>query len=47
MKEAVDGIMRDLAGGPFIFNLGHGIVPQTPPDHVAELCDLVHDWKRT
>ena len=30
--------IRDaLAGGPHIFNLGHGIVPETPPDHVAEL----------
>lgn len=46
MRDAVELILRDLAGGPFIFNLGHGIVPQTPPDHVAELCRLVHDWKR-
>lgn len=46
MRDAVDRIMRDLAGGPFIFNLGHGIVPQTPPDHVAELCRLVQDWTR-
>jgi uroporphyrinogen decarboxylase len=22
---------------PHIFNLGHGIVPSTPPEHVAEL----------
>jgi uroporphyrinogen decarboxylase len=26
---------------PFIFNLGHGIVPQTPPDHVATLLEQV------
>lgn len=26
---------------PFIFNLGHGIVPQTPPEHVAALLRLV------
>ena len=33
----VDRILEALAGGPFIFNLGHGIVPQTPPEHVAAL----------
>lgn len=38
-------ILKRLAGGPFIFNLGHGIVPQTPPEQVAALCDLVHGWK--
>jgi len=26
-----------LRGRPFIFNLGHGIVPQTSPEHVADL----------
>ena len=34
-------ILRALRGRPFIFNLGHGIVPQTPPEHVAELVELV------
>ena len=26
---------------PFIFNLGHGIVPETPPENVARLVELV------
>ncbi len=28
-------------GRPFVFNLGHGIVPQTPPEHVGALVELV------
>jgi len=33
--------LHAMRGAPFIFNLGHGIVPETPPDHVAELVALV------
>jgi uroporphyrinogen decarboxylase len=46
MREEVTRILGRLGGGPFVFNLGHGILPQTPPEHVAALCELVHDWKR-
>ncbi|HEY3335336.1 MAG TPA: uroporphyrinogen decarboxylase [Candidatus Limnocylindrales bacterium] len=27
-----------------IFNLGHGVLPSTNPDHLARLVDLVHDF---
>ncbi|MDE0059911.1 MAG: uroporphyrinogen decarboxylase [Defluviicoccus sp.] len=37
MDEAVDGILAALGGGPFVFNLGHGVVPDTPPAHVETL----------
>jgi uroporphyrinogen decarboxylase len=30
-----------LGHGPFIFNLGHGVVPETPPEHVQALIDRV------
>ena len=36
--EAILAAMRDR---PFIFNLGHGIVPQTPPEHVSALIEMV------
>ncbi len=43
--QALAGRVHDtleaMRGAPFIFNLGHGIVPQTPPEHVAELVALV------
>lgn len=37
LKAETDRILEALSGGPFIFNLGHGIVPQTPPEHVTAL----------
>jgi uroporphyrinogen decarboxylase len=42
--QGVDTILRQLAGGPFVFNLGHGIVPETPPEHVARLVEQVRGW---
>jgi uroporphyrinogen decarboxylase len=46
METETTEILRRLSDGPFIFNLGHGILPQTPPEHVAELCQLVKGWTR-
>jgi uroporphyrinogen decarboxylase len=37
----VRAILLAMHGRPFIFNLGHGIVPQTPIEHVARLTELV------
>jgi len=37
LDRAVDEILRYFGSGPFIFNLGHGILPATPPDHVAQV----------
>ncbi|HXT78877.1 MAG TPA: uroporphyrinogen decarboxylase family protein, partial [Acetobacteraceae bacterium] len=41
MAAEVAGLLDAMKGRPFVFNLGHGIVPQTPPAHVAALVDLV------
>jgi len=41
MERRVSEILADMRGLPFIFNLGHGIVPQTPPENVARLIALV------
>jgi hypothetical protein len=30
-----------------IFNLGHGLLPATPPDNVKRLVEFVHDWVGT
>ena len=37
----VDTVLHAMKGRPFIFNLGHGIVPQTPPEHVKTLVERV------
>jgi uroporphyrinogen decarboxylase len=41
MADEADAILLAMRGRPFIFNLGHGIVPETPPDHVAALVERV------
>ena len=43
MEAAVREIKNVLNNGPFVFNLGHGVLPQTPPEHVAELVQLVRE----
>jgi uroporphyrinogen decarboxylase len=34
LDRAIDDVLANFAGGPFIFNLGHGILPETPIAHV-------------
>lgn len=41
LEKRVEEILTAVSGRPFIFNLGHGIVPQTPPENVAKLVQLV------
>jgi uroporphyrinogen decarboxylase len=41
LDRSVDAIMAALAGGPFIFNLGHGILPDTPIAHVEQMLKRV------
>ena len=41
--EQAGQLLDDVAGrGGHIFNLGHGIIPETPADHVKFLVDFVH-----
>ncbi len=37
LEAEARAVLAAVRGRPHIFNLGHGIVPQTPPEHVAAL----------
>lgn len=41
LARSVDAVMRDFSGSRFIFNLGHGILPETPIAHVEEMLSRV------
>lgn len=41
LMRDVDDILATLGTGPMIFNLGHGILQQTPPEHVTALVQRV------
>lgn len=41
MKDEISRIIDCFADRPHIFNLGHGVVPQTPPEHIQDLVDFI------
>jgi uroporphyrinogen decarboxylase len=44
LRRRAAEVLDQAAGRPgHIFNLGHGVLPQTPPDHARALVDIVHD----
>jgi uroporphyrinogen decarboxylase len=44
IRRLAKDILRQAAGRPgHIFNLGHGVLPQTPVENVIALIDAVHE----
>jgi uroporphyrinogen decarboxylase len=44
LRRRVETILGQAAGRPgHVFNLGHGILPETPVDHVKALVQMVHE----
>ncbi|MER8953154.1 uroporphyrinogen decarboxylase [Mesorhizobium sp. M0833] len=41
LADGVAAILKALGDGPLIFNLGHGITPETPLAHVEQMVKLV------
>lgn len=46
LDRSIDAILEALAGGPFIFNLGHGVLPDTPIAHIEQLIARVRGARR-
>ena len=45
LDRSIDAVMEAFAAGPFIFNLGHGVLPDTPVAHVERLVARVRGRK--
>jgi uroporphyrinogen decarboxylase len=44
LKARTQDILNQAAGRPgHIFNLGHGVTPEVPPEHVKALVKMVHE----
>ncbi|MDQ0313729.1 uroporphyrinogen decarboxylase [Amorphus orientalis] len=46
LRRGIDAILETYSDGPFVFNLGHGIVPETPIAHVEEMVAQVRASSR-
>jgi uroporphyrinogen decarboxylase len=44
LDRSIDAILAAFARGPFIFNLGHGVLPDTPLSHVERLITRVRGF---
>jgi uroporphyrinogen decarboxylase len=45
LDRAVDDVLANYAQGRLIFNLGHGILPETPIAHVEQMVRRVRDFR--
>lgn len=43
LRMGIENIMAHLEAGNFIFNLGHGVIKETPVEHVEELVRIVRE----
>jgi uroporphyrinogen decarboxylase len=42
--EQTKKILLSMKRSPFIFNLGHGVVPHTPIENVQAVCDTIREF---
>jgi len=45
LDRAIDDVLSNYAQGRLIFNLGHGILPETPIAHVEQMVRRVRDYR--
>jgi len=41
LSDGIDAILAELGSGPLVFNLGHGITPETPIGHIEAMLDRI------
>jgi uroporphyrinogen decarboxylase len=41
LDRRVDALVNQWGSGPYIFNLGHGVLPDTPLEHIARVVERV------
>jgi len=46
LDTEVDRLLSAWRGRPYVFNLGHGIHPDTPPEHVTQLIERVRSFEQ-
>ena len=46
LEAGIDELLAAWGDGPWIFNLGHGVVPTTPVEHIARAVERVTGWRR-
>jgi uroporphyrinogen decarboxylase len=46
LDRSIDAVMAAFSNGPFIFNLGHGVLPETPIAHVEQMIARVRGYMR-
>ena len=46
MVKEIKNILKEMENNFFIFNLGHGILPQTPVQNVFKLVDTIRSFKK-
>ena len=45
LTAGVDRLLGQWSGGPYVFNLGHGVMPDTPLEHLAAAVAQVTAWR--
>src|SRR6202035_2835682 len=45
LTARIDEMLRQWSGGPYIFNLGHGVILDTPLAHLAQAVEQVTSWR--
>lgn len=45
LTARIDAMLRQWSGGPYVFNLGHGVLLDTPLEHLAQAIEQVTSWR--